>query len=159
MYTDHQSLKYFFTQKEINLRQQRWLELLKDYDLQIQYHPGKANVVADALSRKTQHCLNAIVTTQPEILRDLEAMAIELVFPGCMDGLLMALEVQPSLIEEIKASQKDDAKLERIRKDIALGKFPGFVVHEDRTLRFQNSLCVPNIKEIERKILEETHNT
>src|SRR4051812_21714656 len=52
VFTDHNSLKYIFTQKEINMRQRRWLELIKDYDLSLQYHPGKANVVADALSRK-----------------------------------------------------------------------------------------------------------
>ncbi|KAD6119725.1 hypothetical protein E3N88_10996 [Mikania micrantha] len=52
IYTDHKSLKYFFTQKELNMRQRRWLELIKDYDCEILYHPGKANVVADALSRK-----------------------------------------------------------------------------------------------------------
>jgi hypothetical protein len=52
--TDHKILKYIFTQKELNLRQRRWLELIKDYDLDIQYHPGKANVVADALSCKDQ---------------------------------------------------------------------------------------------------------
>jgi hypothetical protein len=45
-------LKYIFTQKELNLRERRWLELIKDYDLEIQYHPGKANVVADALRVK-----------------------------------------------------------------------------------------------------------
>ena len=52
VFTDHKSLKYIFTQKELNLRQRRWLELIKDYDLSLQYHPRKANVVADALSRK-----------------------------------------------------------------------------------------------------------
>ncbi|KAK6229056.1 hypothetical protein SCA6_018007 [Theobroma cacao] len=54
IFTDHKSLKYLLTQKELNLRQRRWLELIKDYDLVIDYHPGKASVVADALSRSTK---------------------------------------------------------------------------------------------------------
>ena len=49
---DHKSLKYFFTQKELNMRQRRWVELIKDYNCEINYHPGKAYVVADALRRK-----------------------------------------------------------------------------------------------------------
>jgi hypothetical protein len=53
LYTDHKSLKYIFTQSNLNLRQRRWLELIKDYDLRINYHPGKANVVADALSQRS----------------------------------------------------------------------------------------------------------
>ena len=52
IYTDHKSLKYLLTHKELNLRQQRWLELFKDYECIIDYHPGKANVVENALSRK-----------------------------------------------------------------------------------------------------------
>ncbi|GJS38901.1 putative reverse transcriptase domain-containing protein [Tanacetum coccineum] len=52
VFTDHKSLQYILDQKELNMRQRRWLELLSDYDYEIQYHPGKANVVVDALSRK-----------------------------------------------------------------------------------------------------------
>jgi ribonuclease HI len=53
IYTDHKSLNYILTQSDLNLRQRRWLELIKDYNLEILYHPGKANVVADALSKKS----------------------------------------------------------------------------------------------------------
>ena len=58
--TDHKILKYFFTQAELNIKQRRWLELMKDYDLNIQYQSGKANVVVDALSRKN-YCSNLMV--------------------------------------------------------------------------------------------------
>nr|GFB37503.1 zinc finger, CCHC-type, retrotransposon Gag domain protein [Tanacetum cinerariifolium] len=67
IFTDHKSLKYIFTQRELNMRQRRWLELLKDYDTDIQYHPGKANVMADALSRKSE-CLADIAS--PDSRRD-----------------------------------------------------------------------------------------
>jgi hypothetical protein len=60
VYTDHKSLEYIFTQKDLNLRQRRWLELIKDYDLEIHYHPGKANLVTDALSQK-EHVHSAVV--------------------------------------------------------------------------------------------------
>ncbi|TYK22181.1 ty3-gypsy retrotransposon protein [Cucumis melo var. makuwa] len=75
IFTDHKSLKYFFTQKELNMRQRRWLELVKDYDCEILYHPGKANVVADVLSRKVAHSA-ALITKQAPLLRDLERAEI-----------------------------------------------------------------------------------
>jgi hypothetical protein len=64
LYTDHKSLKYIFTQSNLNLRQRRWLELIKDYDLGIDYHPRKANVVADALSRWS-HVGQLVVDNMP----------------------------------------------------------------------------------------------
>nr|GEY95963.1 putative reverse transcriptase domain-containing protein [Tanacetum cinerariifolium] len=76
VFTDHKSLKYIFTQRDLNMRQRRWLELMKDYDTNIQYHPGKANVVADALSRKSG--MVAGIKVEEEIIRDLERLGIEL---------------------------------------------------------------------------------
>jgi len=67
VFSDHKSLKYLFDQKELNMRQRRWLELLKDYDFGLNYHPGKANVVADALSRKTLH-MSAMMPKDFELL-------------------------------------------------------------------------------------------
>ncbi|KAA0043118.1 ty3-gypsy retrotransposon protein [Cucumis melo var. makuwa] len=75
IFTDHKSLKYFFAQKELNMRQRRWLELVKDYDCEILYHPGKANVVADALSRKVSHSAE-LITRQAPLHRDLERAEI-----------------------------------------------------------------------------------
>jgi hypothetical protein len=62
VYSDHKSLKYIFVEPDLNLRQRRWLELIEDYDLGINYHPGKANVVADALSRRSH--LNMLATRE-----------------------------------------------------------------------------------------------
>nr|GEY91942.1 putative reverse transcriptase domain-containing protein [Tanacetum cinerariifolium] len=72
----HKSLKYIFTQRELNMRQRRWLELLKDYDTNIQYHPGKANVVADALSRKSG--MIAGIKVEEEIIREAQKEDIEI---------------------------------------------------------------------------------
>jgi hypothetical protein len=77
LYTDHKSLKYFFTQKELNMRQRRWLELIKDYDLTINYTLGKANVVADALSRKSTDTQPMNRELPKELLMNLERLQIQ----------------------------------------------------------------------------------
>ena len=64
VYSDHKSLKYIFTQRDLNMRQRRWMEFLKDYDFTLHYHPGKANVVADALSRKSRGALASITSRE-----------------------------------------------------------------------------------------------
>ncbi|CAA0819821.1 Unknown protein, partial [Striga hermonthica] len=69
IFTDHKSLQYIFTQKELNMRQRHWLELVKDYDCTIQYHPGKANVVVDALSHKVKGDLTYVVTQQRQLIQ------------------------------------------------------------------------------------------
>ena len=76
IFTDHKSLQYIFTQKELNLRQRRWLELIKDYDCTIEYHPGKAKVVADALSRQPEGSLSHMRSGYLPLLVDLRALGV-----------------------------------------------------------------------------------
>ncbi|KAK1692193.1 hypothetical protein QYE76_008890 [Lolium multiflorum] len=78
IYSDHKSLKYIFTQKELNMRQRRWIELIKDYDMEIHYHPGKANVVADALSRLPCQLNSMIAIEQPSLYQEFEQFRLEL---------------------------------------------------------------------------------
>jgi hypothetical protein len=111
VYTDHKSLKYIFTQKDLNLRQRRWLELIKDYDLEIHYHLGKANLVADALSRK-EHVHAAIVAQLPdELVEDFEKLNLGIV--SHTEGI--TIEVEPTLEQEIRKGQVGDAKIQEIR--------------------------------------------
>jgi ribonuclease HI len=91
IYTDHKSLKYIFTQTDLNLRQRRWLELIKDYDLEIHYHPGKANIVADALSRKA-YC-HHLITQAPELSEEMAKLNLRVVSRACNFNL----SVQPVL--------------------------------------------------------------
>ncbi|KAA3474050.1 DNA/RNA polymerases superfamily protein [Gossypium australe] len=86
IFTNHKSLKYLMTQKDLNLRQRRWLELIKDYELVIDYYPGKANVVADALSRKSLFVLRAM-NTQMALLDD--------------GSILTELRAKPLFLQEI----------------------------------------------------------
>lgn len=73
VFTDHQSLKYMLSQKDLDLRQRCWMEYIKDYDFTIQYHPGKANVVADSLSRKKEVICASLMTAEWRLLKDLAA--------------------------------------------------------------------------------------
>ena len=70
VYTDHKSLQYVFTQKELNIQQQRWLELLKDYDMSVLYHPGKANMVADALCRLSKGSVSHMEESKRNLVKD-----------------------------------------------------------------------------------------
>ncbi|GKV48180.1 hypothetical protein SLEP1_g55007, partial [Rubroshorea leprosula] len=141
IFTDHKSLKYIFTQKELNMRQRRWLELLKDYDLTISYHQGKANVVADALSRKDHGNLATILTSQRCIMEDLMRMDVRLrVYSP--DTFVATLQVQPTLIEKIKTTQLDDPFLQKMRHKVELGdsKLKPFRIHEDGSTKMYRDL-------------------
>jgi ribonuclease HI len=125
IYTDHKSLKYIFTQSELNMRQRRWLELIKDYELEIHYHPGKANVVADALSRKSQVNMLATHPMPFELVKEFDRLSHG--FLNNTQGV--TVELEPTLEQDIRKGQKDNEKINEIRQLIIDGKGPDF--HED----------------------------
>ena len=102
-------------QKELNMRQRHWMELLKDYDCTIEYHPGKVNVVADALSRKTQG--NTIKLTHPERLGEMTALrGINVELKWDNKGRLSAmLKIKPTWLEQIIHAQDRDPALYKIK--------------------------------------------
>jgi hypothetical protein len=151
IYTDHKSLKYIFTQSDLNLRQHRWLELINDYDLEVHYHPGKANVVAYALSRKS-YANEVQVMPMPRELCD-ECENLNLGFTT--NAIELVLE--PTLEQEIRKSQMKDAKLREIAKNIVKGKSPGFHKDDNGMLWFGKRLCVPEDKTIRETILREAY--
>ena len=132
------------TQKELNLRQQRWLELFKDYDCIIDYHPGKANVEAYALSRKAMVALS-IQLSEWRIVSD--------------GAILAQLKAQLVLKQMIIDAQKNDEEMQKKVQMVRDGYKTDFSVKEAGNLSFQNRLCVPDDKELKKKLLFEAHNT
>ena len=100
------------------MRQRRWLELIKDYEIEILYHPGKVNVVADALSRKTvQEQMLARLTIKSELRRDVSRAGIE-VWIQRVQGFLSTLEITSTLVETIKQRQLEDPDMIRVREEV-----------------------------------------
>jgi hypothetical protein len=155
IYTDHKSLKYIFTQADLNMRQRRWLELIKDYDLEVHYHPGKANVVADALSRNTQcNCMNmdARITTLFDEMCKLNLEVIS-------SGALSYISVEPTLHEQIVMAQIGDKGVQVIKEmdEQKVDKYICFHRDSKVILWFGDRLVVPKNPELRKKILDEAH--
>jgi hypothetical protein len=151
IYTDHKSLKYIFTQPNLNIRQQRWLKLIKDYELEVHYHLGKANVVVDVLSCKAHcKCLPAVRLTREESsIRVLPNLS------------LFNITLMPALRAKIIASQKDDEGMDHIKRRMQDGdpKVACFHGDEEGTLWFKERLVVPRREALKKKILDEAHTS
>jgi hypothetical protein len=155
VYSDHKSLKYIFTQPDLNLRQRRWLKLIEDYDLGINYHPGKANVVADALSRRSH--LNMLATSEllPEFCTEFEKLNLGWV----SNTEVVEMEVDSTLEQDIRQGQLEDAKIQEIKEQIKEDKAQGFSIDDQGMLWYKKRICVPELKEIRESILREAHDS
>jgi hypothetical protein len=131
------------------------LELIKDYDLGINYHPGKANVVADALSRRS-HVSQLVVGCMPfELYEEFDKLNLRIV----ANTEAIEMEVGLNLLQEIRKGQAEDEKIQEIRCNIKEEKSPGFSEDEEGVLWYKGRICVPNLKELKDKILREVHES
>ncbi|KAL4025983.1 hypothetical protein IC575_014389 [Cucumis melo] len=158
IFTDHKSLKYIFDQKELNLRQRRWLVLIKDYDCTIEYHPGKANVVADALSGKSRLPKSALCGIRVALLNELRGSKV-VVTTEDSGSLLAQFQVWSSLVTEIVRRQSEDSNLQKKFEKSKKGLEVEFELRTDGAIVKQGRLCVPNISELKNAILEEAYSS
>jgi hypothetical protein len=153
IYTDHKSLKYIFTQSELNMRQRRRLELIKDYELEIHYHLGKANVVADALSRKVScHCLT-VRTSDITLCQEMEKLNLRMVQHGTSNHL----KLESIILQRIIDAQKDDEGMKHIREKIMARTAKCFKEDDQGVVWFNNRIVVPKNEELRQQILDEAH--
>ncbi|GJS26303.1 putative reverse transcriptase domain-containing protein [Tanacetum coccineum] len=133
VYTDHKSLQHILDQKELNMRQRRWLELLSDYDCELRYHPGKANVVADALSQKNR----------PKPLR--------------VQALVMTIGL--NLPARILNAQVEARKEENYGTEDLLGMIKKLEPRADGTMCLKNRRWIPCFGDLRALIMHESHKS
>src|SRR5262249_21689108 len=133
-----------------------WLELIKDYDLDILYHPRKANVVADALSRKRTENIASLVTTERRLLDDMRRFELEIVTRQVGEKLAN-MRIQPNFVDRIKTAQSDAQSILDIKKRLDAGRAPEFYVDDEDVLRYKGRLCVPMQGDLKRELLREAH--
>ena len=157
MYLDHKSLKYIFTQKYLNLRQRRWIEYLEDYNFTLNYHQRKANVVADALSRKSRCELNVSIGEWKlkDALGDFDLWVGEDGSRPCIFNII----AQPLFRERIVTLQRTDSELEAIRSKLKRSEIVENWEISDDELRFRGRLCVPDHDQVREEVLGECHHS
>ena len=139
------------------------MELLKDYDITILYHPGKANVVADALSRKagSMRSLAHLQVSRRPLAREVQTLANDFMMLEVLEkgGFLACVEAKSSFLDKIKAKQFTDEKLSRIRDMVLRGEAKESIIDEKGVLRIKGRACVPRVDDLIHSILIEAHSS
>src|ERR1051325_9445928 len=156
IFTDHKNLKYIPDQKELNMRQRRWIELIKDYDCVIEYHPGKANVVADALSRKATLPIEKQTATLA-LIQDLERKKA-IVSMNAIGALIAQFQVKAPIVDKILEAQLSDEESKKLCAEIASRQKPEFSLRGDGAIVRQNRLFVPAQSQLKEELLREAHS-
>ena len=134
------------------------MELLEDYDCTIAYHPGKTNVMADALSRKSTSSLAYMQTIQLPLMVELRELGVEMRM-HVSGALFASFQLRPIFVDHILEAQLEDPYLMSMRKKVEKGEQSDFAIRDDRALVIGSRLCVPATEELKRQILEEAHSS
>ena len=138
------------------MRQRRWMEFLEDYDFTLHYHPGKANVVADALSRKSRGAFASIDSQEWRMLETVGQFGLQ--YSEQAQGTLGSLVATPSLLSRVIESQRQDVEIVFIRDWVQLGTGDeGWTVHADGSFRYRGRVVVPQLTDLREEILREFH--
>jgi hypothetical protein len=135
------------------MRQRKWLELIKDYDLEIHYHPGKTNVVADALSRKAScHCLT-VRTSDTTLCQEMEKLNLGIV----QQGTLTQLKLESVILQRIIDAQRTDKGMKYIHEKMEADKANCFRKDDQGVIWFKDRIVVPKDAKVRQQILDEAH--
>ena len=119
VFSNHKSLKYIFTQRDLNMRQRRWMEYLEDYDFTLHYHPGKTNVVADVLSWKSWGVLASIASREWQMIEIVGQFRLR--YNDQAQGVMGSLVATPSLLSRVIESQGQDIEVVSVRDRVWSG--------------------------------------
>jgi len=133
------------------------MEFLKDYDFELLYHPGKANVVVDALSRKTMHTAHLMIK-EVELLEKFRDMKLQVEL-GSESIRCSTLTISSDFLSSVRERQLLDVSLNRVREQLGSDETRDFALGNDDILRFQGRICVPNDAKVKKLILEEGHKS
>jgi hypothetical protein len=158
IFTDHKSLRYLMMQKELNMRQRHWVELIKDYDCVIEYHSGKANVVSDALSRKNKMIDVDLDDNDERELLELRKINAK-VEVGPRGSLIAQLRVRSILQDKVLEAQQNDDRASKIRDNLKSGVGTSFQILEDGMIAFGKRMYLPDDETLKREVLQKAHES